>query len=396
MDQYKDCLNYIENYWNKIIKKSPKDDFRKRKIFLPKSFVVPNTNLFSLMFYWDSYFMAQGLIATDKEYLVKNILENFTYLFKRFAIIPNIASFDYLSRSQPPFFSSLAWELFESNKDKKMLKKYMDAAQEEYKIVWTKFAKAGIGNYHHRVADFLLSRYGDRDAGYNLTSELESGWDLTSRFNNRCSHFLPIDLNAYLYKYETDFIESAKILKNKKEQKKWEKKREERLKEFQGLLWNEEIGFYFDFDYIAKKQNNFYSLAGFVPLWAGIATNEQAEKIVKHLPKFETNYGLTISDKESLRGTLEPQQWDYPSIWPPLEYLTVMGLIKYGYTKDAKRIIKKSLDTWHNIYKKYGVLFEKMSGETGDIADSFHYENQSGFGWTNAIFYKYTKLLEKL
>ena len=67
-----------------------------------------------------------------------------------------------------------------------------------------------------------------------------------------------------------------------------------------------------------------------------------------------------------------------------------------GYKKEAKRIIQKSLDAWNNIFKKYGCLFEKMSASTGDISDSFHYENQSGFGWTNAIFYKYAKILEKL
>lgn len=395
MSKYDKCLKFIDKYWDKITITSKTDNF-KSDIVLPKSFITPNTNRFNMLFYWDSYFISQGLIGTKREKIVLNIIENFAFLLKKYRIIPNIASYIFLSRSQPPFFSSLIWELFESTKDKKILKKYMDFAQDEYKTVWTTLEPPLIGSYHHKVKGYFLSRYGDRDAGYNFSSELESGWDFTSRFNNLCSNFLPVDLNSYLYKYETDFIETAKALKDKKAQKFWEKKQKERLQEIQGLLWNEDKGFFFDFDYVQKKQSNFYSLAGFTPLWAAVATKEQAEKAVKKLPLFETKYGLTITDKKSLKGILNPQQWDYPTIWPPLEYLTVLGLIKYGYKKEAKRIIQKSLDAWNNIFQKYGCLFEKMSASTGDISDSFHYENQSGFGWTNAIFYKYVEILKNI
>src|SRR5690242_14449815 len=118
MDQYKDCLEYIEKYWDKITRKSSKTNFKTREIYLPKPFVVPNDALFNRMFYWDCYFMSQGLIGTKNEYLVLGILDNFSYLFKKFLIIPNIASFDFLSRSQPPFFSSLTFETYLSKKDK--------------------------------------------------------------------------------------------------------------------------------------------------------------------------------------------------------------------------------------------------------------------------------------
>jgi len=85
-----------------------------------------------------------------------------------------------------------------------------------------------------------------------------------------------------------------------------------------------------------------------------------------------------------------------PNIWPPLEYLTVVGLLKYGYIKDATRIMKKSLAAQSKIFKKYGTFFEKFNGVTGEAAKSFHYENQSGFGWTNAAFYRYAQLLDAI
>lgn len=135
--------------------------------------------------------------------------------------------------------------------------------------------------------------------------------------------------------------------------------------------------------------------------------------MVQKLASFETEHGLTVTAKESLPKTLDitnippafrhtverlltPKQWDYPQIWPPLEYMTVMGLLRYGFTDDAKRIMEKSLNTQAKIFRKYGTFFEKIDGSTGDTTQSFDYPNQPGFGWTNAVFSRYIDVLEKM
>ena len=135
--------------------------------------------------------------------------------------------------------------------------------------------------------------------------------------------------------------------------------------------------------------------------------------MVKKLHIFETDYGLVITAKQSLapkvdlsaipiryraalEGVLKPKQWDYPNIWPPLEYLTVIGLLKYGYVEDAKRIMEKSVKAHAAIFRKYNTFMEKIHGETGDRANTFHYELQEGFGWTNAVFYRYIHLLDDI
>ena len=48
------------------------------------------------------------------------------------------------------------------------------------------------------------------------------------------------------------------------------------------------------------------------------------------------------------------------------------------------------------IFRKYGQFFEKMDGVSGDITNNYHYPNQGGFGWTNAIFYRYIQLLSRI
>jgi alpha,alpha-trehalase len=295
----------------------------------------------------------------------------------------------------------------------------MQVAKDEYHIVWQSPMATDARHYNHLVEEFNLQRYGDRDVGYAESTEQESGWDMTSRFYSRSHEFLAIDLNCYLYTYEIDFAHTAHSLSNEKEHEYWQtvaKKRKQRMQ----LFWNKKIGFFSDYDYIHKANSDFLSLAGFVPLWAGIATKEQAATAVKKLPLFETDYGLAITSKDSLfmipirqaqgkqdsrihmfpqplqptiKHILAPKQWDYPNIWPPLEYLTVMGLIRYGYKKDAQRIMKKSIHAHVQAFKKYGGLLEKMDGLTGDKPKAYWYPTQVGFGWTNAIFTSYISCL---
>lgn len=373
--------------------------------------------------------MFRGLMGTKRQWLMKEMVENFIYLFNTYQIIPNFSAPASMGRSQPPFFSSMIIDVYTAPlspynaykslsgvradfyklTNKQWFSKAIDTAKREYEIVWIDKAKA----YNHHVDGYNLSRYGDRDIGYAHSSELESGWDMTSRFYNRCNEFLPVDLNTYLYKYELDFIHAANILGNKVEADYWQKKADERKEEINKYMWNEADGFFYDYGYKFNQQSTFLSLAGFTPMWCGLATPEQAAKMITMLPKFETKFGLTITAKESLaqpvdlskiqkryhpaiEEIIKPKQWDYPNIWSPLEYLTVVGLLRYGYIEDAKRIMQNSIKNNAKLFRKYGTFFEKVSGETGESGRGAEYIDQQGFGWTNAAFYRYIQILDDL
>src|SRR3989344_421976 len=431
--EYKDCLDYIESYWSKIIHKPAREKIRNNFLNIPYHFVTPNDKKFYYIFYWDTFFIFRGLMGTKREWVMREMVENFAYFFEKYGIIPNFSSHASVGRSQPPFLTSMildAYKTFNNGNRARStlsilasfilephktfghlgwLSEKMETAKKEYNYVWN-----NSEHYNHYVEKYKLNRYGDRDIGYAHSSELESGWDFTSRFYGRCNEFLPICLNSYLYKYEKDFELSAIILEDKKEADFWEKQSEKRKNAMNRLMWNEEKGFFFDYGYVHKRQSDFLSLAGFVPLWAGIATKDQARKMIYKLSYFETKYGLTITARQSLAPKIDisklpprfrpvieelikPKQWDYPNIWPPLEYLTVIGLLRYGFVEDGRRIMEKSLEAHTRIFRKYGTFYERINGIKGTRALNNGGDNlQSGFGWTNAIFYRYTKILQKL
>jgi alpha,alpha-trehalase len=407
-EKYKDCLDYIEQYWDVIAVDPKTARTNAHSIPIPHKYMVPNDRKFKYLFYWDTFFMFRGLLGSEKRVeILKSTVENFKYLFTHYGVIPNFNSYASIGRSQPPFLSTMIFDVYELTGDKKWLKESMDIAKLEYTTVWFDKDKA----YNHKVPGYILSKYGDRDVGYAVASELESGWDFTSRFYNRCNEFFPVDLNCYLYKYERDFYRASELFGDKKEQEFWQERSEKRKSYIYKYCWNAEKNFFFDYDFIHKKQSEFYALSGFIPLWAGIVDAKDAKAMLVNLSKFETDFGLLITAKESLaprltfqdvpvdyeiaiQEQLTPKQWDYPHIWAPVEYLAVVGLLRYGLVDDAMRIMKKSLAAHAAIFEREGAFFEKMDGTTGGLAKNFHYPNQVGFGWTNAVFYRYVQLLD--
>jgi alpha,alpha-trehalase len=228
-----------------------------------------------------------------------------------------------------------------------------------------------------------LSRFCDHFITH-LAAEHESGWDMTSRFSDHCLNILPVDLNSALYKYETDLAWYYQSVRNYKKQKMYLLQAETRKKNMTRLLWNNEKGFFFDYDYKHHRQNSFYSVAGFYPLWAGLATPAQAKRAAENLKMFEYEYGL--ANTQSTHLSHEYKQHDYPNGWPQQHWIVIKGLMNYGLEEDARRIAKKYLDTNNNLFLKTGKMWEKMDVVKGDAGFSERYPTQSGFSWTNAVF----------
>ena len=376
------CIDYIK------MKFGHPTFFPKSKgivIGLPNKFISPNKRIFNQdQFYWDTYFTIIGALDLGKVKTSKGMVENLAYLYKKYKIIPSRNRLYNLGISQPPFLTSMAFEVYEKTLDKEWLKKIMLIAEKELNTYWRK--RSGAGN--HRVTK-NLSRYCDHNITHS-TAEQESGWDMTSRFKEACMNYLPVDLNSCLYKYETDLAKANEIFKDKEKQKKYFSDAKKRANEIRKLMWNSKRGFYFDYNYASKKRARFYSLAGFYPMWAKIATQEEAKQMVKQLKLFEFDGGLVNTQKQRL--TPEYRQWDYPNGWPCQQFIVIEALTNYGYIKEAKRIARKWIDMNTKIFNETGKMWEKYDVTTMQIGKSGRYKTQYGFGWTNGV---YVRLLKK-
>jgi len=383
-NEYRDCLKYIQQYWKQITCYHPKD--KQLHLGLPHRYVSPNNNIFKYdQFYWDSYFTILGLVKSKKIELAKGMIDNFCFMFNRFGIIPMRNRYYNLGTSQIPFLTSMTMEVFAVNHDLPWLKKTMKVAELELENYWM---NKDLTEKHLVYKD--LSRYCDHYITH-LGSEHESGWDMTSRFNDRCLDFLPVDLNTALYKYERDLSEAYRLLKNNSKYIHYKEQAKKRKKQIISLMWNSELNFFFDYNYVKKQQSFFYSVAGFYPLWAKLATAKQAKRIRDHaLSIFEYDGGIANTQSYGLSEDIK--QHDYPNGWPHQQWIVIEGLLNYGFKDDALRIAKKWLDMNAKIFRATGVFWEKYNVVNYDIGEfnPNRYPTQTGFAWTNAVFVRLT------
>lgn len=379
---------YIKDFWPKLERSHPVDD--ESLIGLPKPYLVPafeegHAFDFNELYYWDSYFMVQGLLDDEHEELVSGILEDLMALFSRFKVIPNASRTYLMGRSQPPFLTSFILDVYNTyHPNEAWLKQAMAIAKQEYATVWL-----GTKKPNERLAFKGLSRYYDINYLHDL-AEAESGWDMTPRFGRKALNYLPVDLNALLYKYETDFALVARQFGDEEEASRWDAAAEERKTTMNSLMWDKLRGLYYDYNFVRGKRGSVSSLATFFPMWAGMVSEEQAASLVKALRRFENKGGLATTDVlpvgQFVMGSM-PTQWAYPNGWAPLQYITIKGLERYGYHEDAKRIAMKWLKGNLSWFNDSGLFLEKYNVVSPDKPPiKGVYPSQTGFGWTNAVF----------
>lgn len=394
-EDVKAAREYIANYWTGLERFHPKDD--ESLLGLPKPYLVPSYEEghefdFNEMYYWDSYFMAQGLLDEKHKDLVVGMLDNLLSLQKRFGIIPNASRMYLMGRSQPPFLTSFIFDVYDNFKlSDKGLKEAIEIAKDEYQSVWM-----GTVKPNGRLVYQGLSRYYDINYLHDL-AEAESGWDMTPRFGRKALNYVPVDLNALLYKYEMDFARAERIFGDKREAARWENAAMHRKQVMDSLMWSNIRGMYFDYNYVKERRGSVASLAGFYPMWAGMVDDKQAKQMVKSLRRFENKGGLATTDVQQLTQLVPgklPTQWAHPNGWAPLHFIVIKGLQRYGYHADADRIARKWIKTNLDWFNQHGVFLEKYNVVQPDKPPlKGVYPSQTGFGWTNAVFERLCKEL---
>jgi len=385
-----------------------------------------------------------------KKELAKTMADNFQYEIEHYGKILNANRTYYLTRTQPPFYSSLIREVFENKvngADLKWLKSHLLTAIKEYETVWMvpekRLTRTGLNRYlaegiglppeveegHYNevlrphalkakmsILDYEKGYYkreiknAELDAYFvHDRSVRENGHDTSYRLENRCANLNCVDLNSFLYKYEKDFSYLIKtyfkdVFENSDGRiftsDYWDIKAEIRKNLMFKYLWNEKGSIFYDYDFIEEKQIPFVSATSLLPLWAEIVDKRQIEGIIKKtLSKLICLGGISGSTEES-RGEISEnrpaRQWDYPNGWAPHQMMIWKGLINYGYTEKANELIyrwlwmitKNAVNYNGTIPEKYDVVSatHKVFAEYGNVGTNFEYITREGFGWMNASY----------
>jgi alpha,alpha-trehalase len=398
-------------------------------LYLPLPYVVPGGR-FNEMYGWDSFFIQMGLLRDGEFALAKDLADNFVYEIRHYGKILNANRTYYLTRSQPPFLTQMVLAVYRKTQDRDWLARAWPAVEQYYKY-WTAephlTPETGLSRYYdlgegpapevvsseldrrgrtdydrvlqyfqtHRVTEYDPSQF--YDSKHNRLTALfykgdrsmrESGFDPSNRFGPFGAdiiHYNPVCLNTLLYLMEMESSQILEVLGRHEDAELWVARARKRAEKINRLMWDAGQGLYFDYNFEHRVVRKYPFLTTFYPLWAGIASADQAARVAANLPFFERPGGLQTSTRQT------GNQWDAPFGWAPLEWIAVQGLRRYGYQAEADRIATKFLSLVLHEYAKHGVIVEKYDvvRSRTDVGRDIRFgytTNEAGFGWTNAVF----------
>jgi alpha,alpha-trehalase len=185
-----------------------------------------------------------------------------------------------------------------------------------------------------------------------------------------------------LYHLEETIADAHKASFNLVQARQFRKKAKARAQAIQEYLWSEKEGFFKDYNFHHGTQTSVTSLAGVFPLYVGVATQEQADRVADVLRKdFLQPGGLVSTLIEN------GQQWDAPNGWAPLQWAAVQGLRSYGHNDLADEITKRWTELNEKVYASSGKFVEKYNVASADgLGGGGEYVLQDGFGWTNGVY----------
>lgn len=416
---------HIDGLWPVLTREPAEHPPRCSLLPLPQPYVVPGGR-FRELYYWDSYFTMLGLSASGRHDLLRAMADNFAYLLDTYGLVPNGTRSYYLSRSQPPVFV-LMTDLFEDQGVDAAVR-YLPQLEREYAFWMDGAAHLAPGNAHRRLVRLpggaLLNRYWDdrahpREEAYledlatarranrpahlvfrDLRAAAESGWDFSSRWCEpdlasgrpscdlatvRTTAILPIDLNALLWHTECRLGELCERAGDIDRATRYREAADRRRQAISSIMWDAGAGAFVDFDWHRGTPRQCLSAATLMPLFLGLATNEQAAQVAEVVAaRLMEEGGLATTEIDS------GEQWDRPNGWAPLQWIGIMGLRRYGCDALADDIAHRWLETVASVYvseyklvEKYRLQRRHAGGAEG--GGGGEYPLQDGFGWTNGV-----------
>lgn len=237
--------------------------------------------------------------------------------------------------------------------------------------------------------------------------------------NDPCVFYRPnkstaaIYLNCLMYGELCAMAELSTLLNNENAQR-YTEEAEELKSSVIRECWDERDGFYYSADILLHEVDpgewlhsgaprHWHSIpmrigvwTGFLTMYYGIATEEQARRMVKehyrNEKEFFAPYGVrSLSKAETrmyaIRKSGNPSCWLGP-IWGNCNYMVYEGLLRYGYTEDARILAEKTVTLFGRDVERNGEFHEYYDPETGEGVCN------PGFQSWNLLAYRLAKRLD--
>ncbi|KAI0983275.1 hypothetical protein GJ496_010414 [Pomphorhynchus laevis] len=427
----------LNNIWINLTRKannSFSEGDQSTFLHMPHMSIVPGGR-FREIYYWDSYWTIQGLLACGMTATVKDMIGNMLYNVDIYGFVPNGGRIYYTTRSQPPFLTLMMQEYMSETNDIEFLMSSISNLDKEYRF-WLDHRQVKVKDqydmfqYRTKMAferpesfweDHETAEEAVRKAQRNksqvfidISSAAESGWDFSSRwldykgphsnklYSIRTTKIVPVCLNSILCKVAKTLHKFHRDLNNTFMMDFYNKEVLRLVDAIEAILWDPISKSWYDFDLEENTHHYEIYLSNYFPLWAQCHSRSQED--IKDILNNLNDVGYTkMPGGFPTSSIFSTQQWDFPNAWPPLQEIMIEALLNLDDVK-GNELAMKLMQKWiYNNYFTYSknnnsVMYEKYSADKfGYSGEGGEYNVQIGFGWANGVALKYlTKFGQQL
>jgi len=277
-----------------------------------------------------------------------------------------------------PFYNWTNWEVYRVSKDRRFLEEAYQSGSRLARWFMKNRDRDNDGLFEwggHAILECV------RD-GFNAVYDLFGGTaDVPRRFE-------ALDLSLMMVKEFRSLEAMAGELAKSNEANEWKEKADRLAKRINETMWDGDSGFYYhvaagthrmELDGKSLKRKE---IIGFLPLWAGVASKEQAERLVAHLKdpaSFSRRFGvptLAADDPHYNPYVTRCCQWN-GAVWLLWDYLVFRGLLDYGYRAEAEEVYRRvfqavagQLRANHRFWESYSPDYTKLESPMSYIWDA--------------------------
>jgi hypothetical protein len=336
---------------------------------------------------WDCFFGALLSSIEDKGQTldgVRAILSAQTST----GVVPNIASGEGITpdRAQPPVGAYVVWKLFRKFQDRDFL-----AWAYPRLVKWHDWWLGNRGDgqpWRDGNRDGLLEWGSDRGSSESIggrgsirQAKWESGMDDSPMYDEATydartytMNLNDVGLNS-LYALDAECLASlAATLGRDGDRQRFSSEYEKMKALIRENLWNEHDGIY-ENRYWDGRFSPGLSPTNFYPLFAGIATAEQARRMVReHLLNPKEFWGTYVIPTIARNDSAFVDQFYWRGdIWGPTNYMVYEGLNRYGFDEEALAFAQKSYALFMDDSKGAGHSDENYHAWGGNGGGDTHY-----------------------
>ena len=294
---------------------------------------------------WDSVFHALAIV-TYNHGLAEDCIRSVLSQQREDGFVPaDMTPYARVDVTQPQVLSFGTWEVYKKTGNRAFLEEC--APKLDAYLTWDKTNRDENKNG--------LLEWCVEPEDVNCKSG-ESGWDNSPRFEFG-TDMDTCDFTAFQIHDAEYLVKIYEELGNVERAAFWQDECERLRTAINELLWDEEDGVYYD-RLFGGELTKVLAPSSFFPMFAGVPSAEQAERMVKVLTDPEllwTPVPLpTVAKNCEMYGT---DMWR-GGTWLNINYFVIRGLRRYGYVELAEELKRRTLETVNEWYEKTGVIYE--------------------------------------